>query len=498
VTSHENDGSSDCAQLLVSVGAGGTPAPSGTVLYEQTGVTISYKDLGLSLEISVTAPDWVSPAIRVDVNQNGVIDRQIDTYYALRDGGQCNGFLVDARAMTSCGALVSASELAISHTNPTARRVTWTIPKDELNLRGRDADFIVSLYDPRNRTSRYVPSESFARPFHVPFAGPASRASDAASQQQLPPEAMEYMNRGRAAMSRGQYQQAIGEFRHVLKVSPNYAQCYPQLARAYSQLGAHKDALETARKLLSIVQDDRSRAITHNLIGVEISALAEGGKMRREEAEQEFHLALQLDPSQTVVHFNLGAELLKGQRDAEGIAELNEYLKLAPQGSNAKTARALIENPRRAREKFVPANFALVTKDGEYVTPDDVKGKVVLLDFWASWCKPCEASLPTLQRLFKHYSKDQFLLISISTDHNEQVWQRFLSSHRMEWLQARDDGSKLQRMFDVRAFPTYVLIDMEGVMRCYVTGAGTASMAQLEGDVKKSLRNAQKLPQRSN
>ncbi|MGD0050105.1 MAG: thioredoxin-like domain-containing protein [Bryobacteraceae bacterium] len=317
--------------------------------------------------------------------------------------------------------------------------------------------------------------------------------ANTSSAAQLPPEAQEYMDRGRAAMNRGQYQEAIGEFRHVLKISSNYAACYLQLVRAYSQLDAHKDALETARKLLEVVQDDRSRAIAHNLIGVEISALAKKGKMRREEAEREFRLALDLDPSQAVAHFNLGAELLKEQRDEEGIAELNEYLKMAPQGSSAKDAHDLIENPRRARETFVPADFALVTKDGEYVTPDDVKGKVVLLDFWASWCKPCEASLPTLQHLFKHYDKQEFLLISISTDQNEEAWQRFLSSHHMEWPQAHDRDSKLQRMFDVRVIPTWVLIDAEGVVRSYATGSGSDSMAQIEDAIKKNLKNAQKL-----
>ena len=214
--------------------------------------------------------------------------------------------------------------------------------------------------------------------------------------------------------------------------------------------------------------------------------------MRHEDAEREYRTALQFDPDHTATYYNLGAELMKERRDGEGIAALNEYLKRSPQGPNAKAARELIDNPRRARENFVSADFALVTKDGEYVTPEDVKGKVVLLDFWASWCKPCEASLPTLQRLSKRYGKDQFLLISISVDQNEQAWQQFLSSHRMDWPQALDRDFKLRRMFNVQPIPTYVLVDAEGIMRSYVIGSGIDSVAQLEDAVKKSFKNTPK------
>ena len=103
-----------------------------------------------------------------------------------------------------------------------------------------------------------------------------------ASPQQLPPEAMEHMDRGRAAMDRSQYHEAIAEFRRVLKMSNTCAECCMHLVRAYQQLGAHKDALEMARKVLEIVHDDRSRAIAHNLIGVETSVLEIGRASCRE------------------------------------------------------------------------------------------------------------------------------------------------------------------------------------------------------------------------
>jgi thiol-disulfide isomerase/thioredoxin/Tfp pilus assembly protein PilF len=323
----------------------------------------------------------------------------------------------------------------------------------------------------------------------IPFLGGSERAR----AQQLSPEAQEYLERGRAAMTRNQYQEAIAEFRHVLKTTNACLECYFQLTQAYQKLGAHKDAAEAARKALEIAPDNRSRAMAHNALGVEISALLGHGKIHNDEAEREFRAALQLDPNDNSASYNLGAELMMEMRDAEGISVLLEYVKRVPDGKDAKLARALIENPRRARESFAPADFALVTKDGEYVTLEEIKGKVVLLDFWATWCKPCEAALPALQHLSKRYAKDQFVLVSISVDQDDQAWQNFMASHRMDWPQAIDRDFKLRQMFNIKSYPTYVLIDTEGIMRSYVIGSGFESAAQLDDAVLKLVKNVRKV-----
>jgi thiol-disulfide isomerase/thioredoxin len=296
-------------------------------------------------------------------------------------------------------------------------------------------------------------------------------------------------------MTRQQYDEAISELRSALKVSNSCVDCYFQLLRAYQLVGAHKDALDTARKALEVAPNDRLRSAAHDAMGAEISELGKAGKMHHEDAEREFRAALLLNPDNMTANYKLGVELMRENRDAEGIAVLKDYLARAPGDSNVKNALVLIDNPRRAREDFAPADFALVTTNGEYVTLDDVKGKVVLLDFWASWCAPCVSALPTLQRLSKRYAKDQFELISISVDQNEQAWRAFMAKHRMDWPQVLDRQSKLARMFQVKPIPTYVLIDAEGVMRSYVIGASISSAAQLDDEVRKYLKNAQKLAQ---
>ncbi|HEY0348683.1 MAG TPA: hypothetical protein VGC60_11075 [Pyrinomonadaceae bacterium] len=72
-------------------------------------------------------------------------------------------------------------------------------------------------------------------------------------------------------------------------------------------------------------------------------------------------------------------------RDAEGIVELKKYVEAQPNGSKAESAARLIENPRRARAAYAP-DFSLTTADGEFVSLEDLHAKVLLLDFWGTWC----------------------------------------------------------------------------------------------------------------
>jgi thiol-disulfide isomerase/thioredoxin len=170
--------------------------------------------------------------------------------------------------------------------------------------------------------------------------------------------------------------------------------------------------------------------------------------------------------------------LMQLNRDDEGIAEMNQYLKLQPRGGYSEMARKLMENPRRARENFAP-DFAFTSLQGEYISFDDLKGKVVVLDFWGTWCGPCVASVPELRNLYKRYSKEpSFMLLGISSDFDELVWRKFTENNQMVWPQYRDKDRKIQNAFNIRAYPTYIVIDHEGVVRFQSSGSGLDNVIQ--------------------
>jgi len=179
--------------------------------------------------------------------------------------------------------------------------------------------------------------------------------------------------------------------------------------------------------------------------------------------------------------------LMQENRDDEGAAELKEFVKDAPGSPNVEDARKMVENPRRAREPFAP-DFSITTSEGEY-TLDELKGKVVLLDFWGTWCTPCVESVPGLRDLNKKLAKESsFVMISVSSDGDEDKWKDFIAKEKMVWVQYLDRDRKVQRAFRVSAFPTYILLDSDGVIRYRSTGMSFAKEASLEDAVKKQIK----------
>ena len=136
---------------------------------------------------------------------------------------------------------------------------------------------------------------------------------------------------------------------------------------------------------------------------------------------------------------------------------------------------------RRAREPYAP-DFSVTTADGEYIALEDLRGKVVLVDFWGTWCPPCVASVPSLRDLHKRYAKENsFVMIGISVHDEEDRWHAFTARNQMVRPQYLDRDGKIQRAFGVNRFPTYILIDHEGIVRFRVSGMSFEREATLKG-----------------
>lgn len=96
----------------------------------------------------------------------------------------------------------------------------------------------------------------------------------------------------------------------------------------------------------------------------------------------------------------------------------------------------------------------------------DLKGKVVLLDFWASWCRPCRAENPNVVALYKKYNKDGFEVFSVSLDNNRDRWKQAVIQDNLIWPYHISDlkgwGTALGRKYGVSSIPHTVLIDRDG------------------------------------
>ena len=240
------------------------------------------------------------------------------------------------------------------------------------------------------------------------------------------------------------------------------------LASTYLQMGEPEKSVASSDKAVALAHDDMTKAVSHVLMGNALLVLV-GDKKRFEQAEREYRTATQLQPGVATFHLNLAVSLIKQVRDDEAKEEIAKCLTLHPEAGVAEHARALMEHPQWGREVRAP-EFKLTTLQGQDLSLKQLNGKVVVLDFWATWCPPCRASVGDLKELTKKYSPDQVVLISVSVDDDEKAWLDFTSKKSMTWPQYRDVDRHMVKAFEVNSFPTYLVIDGEGAIKQRIAG----------------------------
>ena len=88
--------------------------------------------------------------------------------------------------------------------------------------------------------------------------------------------------------------------------------------------------------------------------------------------------------------------------------------------------------------------------------------KYLLLDFWASWCKPCRKEIPNILKLYKKYHTEGFEVVSISADTSEAAWKKALDEEKLPWYNDRDGQQGICNLYKVQYYPTIYLIDADG------------------------------------
>jgi len=263
------------------------------------------------------------------------------------------------------------------------------------------------------------------------------------------------------------------------------AESFLGIAQATQGMKVYKNALDACQSAIELAGSN-SRLLTR---AYKVKAEVLQATNDLPGAEAAFRAAIASDPNSNIfdLHYELGVVLLAQHRDDDGIAELRKEIELFPHGTMAEEARALIANPRRAREKYAP-EFSIVSSDGQRLSLDSLRGKVVLLDFWATWCAPCVRALPTVRKVQKDHAGDPFVIVGISGDDDARAWRTFTDKEKMVWPQYRDEDRRLRSMFGVRAIPTYVLIDGEGIERLRVVGSGFHESRALGAEIDKQIK----------
>lgn len=181
---------------------------------------------------------------------------------------------------------------------------------------------------------------------------------------------------------------------------------------------------------------------------------------------------------------------------ARAIKSIEEAIQLAPTVELEDGLLAVVAKAELAVLKTLgvgkPApDVEGVNLDGKKVKLSSFKGKVVLLDIWATWCGPCRAMIPHERELVKKLKDKPFVLLSVSADQEKQALTKFLDKEPMPWTHWWDGGDqKVLKTFRVKAFPTMYLIDANGVVR--KKWVGSPGNAVLDKSVEELVNAAEK------
>ncbi|WP_439184933.1 TlpA family protein disulfide reductase [Carboxylicivirga taeanensis] len=126
------------------------------------------------------------------------------------------------------------------------------------------------------------------------------------------------------------------------------------------------------------------------------------------------------------------------------------------------------EEARAAAEKVkigkVAPHFSYPTPDGAMVSPEDYKGKIVVVDFWASWCGPCRNEIPHLKEVYEKYQSKGVEMLSVSIDKKKADWHKALGEENMEWTQvlAPNAGKQTMKDYQFSGIPFIIILDQDG------------------------------------
>jgi peroxiredoxin len=305
------------------------------------------------------------------------------------------------------------------------------------------------------------------------------------------PKAQKTVQEGMDWVRHRDYGAAVDCFKKANKQDGGHCEeCAYDIVKYGLMSGDFKDADAAAQQLIADAKDPMHAGLAHTDRATVL--LREGLIEKRAdsftEADREFQLAIAAYPATADLYFYDGLALAHMNQDDAARARFEKYLTIAPKDDvQRERAQRYIDNPGLARARMAPA-FSVAAMNGQQVSLDGLAGKVVLIDFWATWCGPCREALPHIRDIAQRFSGEPLVVLSVSLDKNETDWKQFVARNNMTWLQYRDGNGEIAKLFGVNAIPHTFTIDADGVLQDEHVGD-----ASLEGKLKKLCARARQL-----
>ena len=134
-----------------------------------------------------------------------------------------------------------------------------------------------------------------------------------------------------------------------------------------------------------------------------------------------------------------------------------------------------------------PAPDFTVQDTDRKVSLDEFRGKVVVLNFWATWCPPCVEEMPSLVQMQQKMKSKGVEVLAVSVDADQSAYQNFLKDHNVDLLTVRDPDQKSNNLYGTFKFPETYIIDRQGILRRKFIGASRLGPARNPGLPQQTL-----------
>jgi thiol-disulfide isomerase/thioredoxin len=291
------------------------------------------------------------------------------------------------------------------------------------------------------------------------------------------------LNEGKQAAAQGHSAEALGHFNKANQLHEDKcSECFVWLARIEMAKGDLRQALEWTEKASGTATSGPERAGAQLYRGI---ILTRQGDLAQ--AETAFKAATAANPACVECKFNLGFVLLKEAKTVEGV----EILKtVAPEFAGTPRGREIqrfIADPSRVRKHYAP-EFSAKLSSGQEINLDTFAGKVVLLDFWGTWCAPCRVSLPLLKDLAAKADPAKVAIVSINEYDPKPKWEQFIRDNSMTWPQVYDGDLSLHNAFAVDGFPRYYILSKDGIILAEFKGWNQNGEATISHAIAEALK----------
>lgn len=174
---------------------------------------------------------------------------------------------------------------------------------------------------------------------------------------------------------------------------------------------------------------------------------------------------------------------------AEYEAAYNTFTPKVQQSSFAKRLREELAGRLATEPGATAPDFTLKNLEGQDITLSSFRGQYVLIDFWASWCVPCRASMPAMKELYAKYHDKGLEIIGLTNDSKADEWKKAVEEDQTPWIHVIDvfpskgEPAVVSSLYSVHTVPTYLLLDKEGkVIGKMEHEALAAKLAELLGE----------------